>query len=93
MPTRLAAPVLMVDANKMHKIDTRNAENLFGMWQGENPMDVVVPFMTNVAVSSLFQVCGVDGRGSTVGEPQLEDMEQRDVLLRISTTAHHHADD
>ncbi|MCJ1288358.1 hypothetical protein MMC26_007713 [Xylographa opegraphella] len=33
MPTRLAAPVLMVDANKMHKIDTRNAENLFGMWQ------------------------------------------------------------
>ncbi|MCJ1477749.1 hypothetical protein MMC13_006422 [Lambiella insularis] len=33
MPTRLAAPVLTVDANKMHKIDTRNVENLFGMWQ------------------------------------------------------------
>ncbi|KAI9672974.1 MAG: hypothetical protein M1817_003138 [Caeruleum heppii] len=32
MPTRLAAPVLTVDAAKMHKIDTRNVENLFGMW-------------------------------------------------------------
>ncbi|KAI9818899.1 MAG: hypothetical protein M1827_007720 [Pycnora praestabilis] len=32
MPTRLAAPVLTVDAMKMHKVDTRNVENLFGMW-------------------------------------------------------------
>ena len=54
MPTRLAAPVVMVDANKMHKIDTRNAENLFGMWQGENPMDMRVGSMTNAAMASLF---------------------------------------
>ncbi|KAI9733974.1 MAG: hypothetical protein M1834_002631 [Cirrosporium novae-zelandiae] len=32
MPSRLAAPLLSVDANKMHKIDPSNAENLFGMW-------------------------------------------------------------
>ncbi|MCJ1480990.1 hypothetical protein MMC06_001146 [Schaereria dolodes] len=32
MPTRIAAPVLTVDAGKMHKVDTRNVENLFGMW-------------------------------------------------------------
>ncbi|KAI9672453.1 MAG: hypothetical protein M1829_004532 [Trizodia sp. TS-e1964] len=32
MPSRLGAPVLSVDAAKMHKVDTRNAENLFGMW-------------------------------------------------------------
>ncbi|MCJ1369551.1 hypothetical protein MMC20_000763 [Loxospora ochrophaea] len=32
MPTRIAAHVISVDAGKMHKIDTRNAENLFGMW-------------------------------------------------------------
>ncbi|KAI9748201.1 MAG: hypothetical protein M4579_007288, partial [Chaenotheca gracillima] len=32
MPSRLAAPVLTVDAAKMHKVDTRNVENLFGMW-------------------------------------------------------------
>lgn len=38
MPSRLAAPVLMVDAAKMHKVDTRNVENLFGMWTGETPL-------------------------------------------------------
>ncbi|KAI9702853.1 MAG: hypothetical protein M1836_008067 [Candelina mexicana] len=32
MPSRLAATVLTVDAGKMHQVDTRNAENLFGMW-------------------------------------------------------------
>ncbi|KAI9878702.1 MAG: hypothetical protein M1830_010746 [Pleopsidium flavum] len=32
MPSRLAAPVVTVDAAKMHKVDTRNVENLFGMW-------------------------------------------------------------
>ncbi|KAI9709664.1 MAG: hypothetical protein M1812_007642 [Candelaria pacifica] len=32
MPSRLAAAVLTVDAGKMHQVDTRNAENLFGMW-------------------------------------------------------------
>ncbi|KAI9811535.1 MAG: hypothetical protein M1832_000878, partial [Thelocarpon impressellum] len=32
MPSRLAAPVLTVDAAKMHTVDTRNVENLFGMW-------------------------------------------------------------
>ncbi|KAF7503019.1 hypothetical protein GJ744_004726 [Endocarpon pusillum] len=32
MPSRLAAPVLTVDAGKMHKVDPRNVESLFGMW-------------------------------------------------------------
>ncbi|KZF22510.1 DUF1752-domain-containing protein [Xylona heveae TC161] len=32
MAPRLAAPVLTVDAAKIHKVDTRNAENLFSMW-------------------------------------------------------------
>ncbi|MCJ1362680.1 hypothetical protein MMC16_001786 [Acarospora aff. strigata] len=35
MPSRLAAPVVTVDVAKMHKVDTRNVENLFGMWTGE----------------------------------------------------------
>jgi hypothetical protein len=34
MPSRLAAPVLTVDAGKMHKVDPRNVESLFGMWTG-----------------------------------------------------------
>jgi hypothetical protein len=35
MPSRLSAPVLKVDANLIHKVDTRNVENLFSMWTGE----------------------------------------------------------
>lgn len=35
MPVRLATPMLSVDPTKMHKVDTRNVENLFGMWTGE----------------------------------------------------------
>ena len=35
MPSRLSAPLLTVDAGKMHKVDTTNPENLHGMWMGE----------------------------------------------------------
>ncbi len=36
MPSGLGMPVLSVDAGKMRRIDTRNVENLFGMWSGEH---------------------------------------------------------
>ncbi|ESZ89785.1 hypothetical protein SBOR_9831 [Sclerotinia borealis F-4128] len=32
MPSRLNAPVLTVDAALIHKVDTRNVENLYSMW-------------------------------------------------------------
>ncbi|MCJ1463829.1 hypothetical protein MMC07_002438 [Pseudocyphellaria aurata] len=32
MPIRLEPAMLSVDAAKMHQVDTRNVENLFGMW-------------------------------------------------------------
>ncbi|TVY22107.1 hypothetical protein LHYA1_G009232 [Lachnellula hyalina] len=32
MPSRLDAPVLTVDVGLIHKVDTRNVENLFSMW-------------------------------------------------------------
>ncbi|PBP15511.1 hypothetical protein BUE80_DR013749 [Diplocarpon rosae] len=32
MPSRLSAPVLTVDVGLIHKVDTRNVENLFSMW-------------------------------------------------------------
>jgi len=32
MPSRLNTPVLTVDAGLIHKVDTRNVENLFSMW-------------------------------------------------------------
>jgi hypothetical protein len=35
MPSRLTTPVLTVDPAKIHEVDTRNAENLHGMWMGE----------------------------------------------------------
>ncbi len=35
MPISLQAPVLQVDANVIHKVDTSNPENLFSMWTGE----------------------------------------------------------
>ncbi|RDL37110.1 Uncharacterized protein BP5553_04543 [Venustampulla echinocandica] len=36
MPARLEAPVLTVDVGLIHKVDTRNVENLFSMWSGEH---------------------------------------------------------
>lgn len=35
MPSTLEAPVLQVDANVIHKVDTTNPANLFSMWTGE----------------------------------------------------------
>ena len=35
MPIRLESPLLSIDAGQLHKVDTRNVENLFGMWSGE----------------------------------------------------------
>ena len=35
MPSRLNTPVLTVDVGLIHKVDTRNVENLFSMWTGE----------------------------------------------------------
>ncbi|KAK3175149.1 hypothetical protein OEA41_002395 [Lepraria neglecta] len=32
MPVRLEIPMLSVDAGKMRNVDTRNVENLYGMW-------------------------------------------------------------
>ena len=34
MPVRLENPMLSVDAGRMRDVDTRNVENLFGMWSG-----------------------------------------------------------
>jgi hypothetical protein len=35
MPATLDTPVLTVDVGLIHKVDTRNVENLFSMWTGE----------------------------------------------------------
>lgn len=57
--------MLSVDAAKMHKVDTRNVENLFGMWTGEISLHSNrEAAILNVSIS-LFKMCRVDGRWST----------------------------
>lgn len=37
MPPCLATPVLQVDTNVIHQVDTQNPDNLFSMWTGKSP--------------------------------------------------------
>jgi hypothetical protein len=37
MPATLDTPVFTIDVGLIHKVDTRNVENLFSMWTGELP--------------------------------------------------------
>ena len=71
MPVRPGTLMLSVDAGKMHKVDTRNVENLFGMWTGTLISLLTSPFPgsspTNAArvVSPVFSKCAEsleDGR-------------------------------
>ena len=36
MPACLATPVLQVDTNVIHQVDTQNPDSLFSMWTGES---------------------------------------------------------
>lgn len=78
--------MLSVDAAKMHKVDTRNVENLFGMWTGEILLHSNHEASVLNVPTSLFKMCRLDGRWSTAREPKLADLESRDALLRITTT-------
>ena len=68
MPPGLETPVLSVDAGKLRRIDTRNVENLFGMWSGEqhpNCTRLDVFTNTNRAPFVVFSKCASsmeDGR-------------------------------
>ena len=68
MPPGLETPVLSVDAGKMRRIDTRNVENLFGMWSGEHDPNCtrLDLFMnTNRPLFAVFSKCASsmeDGR-------------------------------
>lgn len=51
MPSRLSTPVLTVDAAKMHKVDTANAQSLHGMWMGKCAMIVLILWLTLLVFS------------------------------------------
>lgn len=80
MPIRLATPLLSVDVGKMSKVDTRNVENLFGMWTGKSPPHLIETNGTDRA-PSVLEMCRVDGRWSPLGKPQLANLESRNVML------------
>ena len=85
MPSRLDTPVLTVDAALIHKVDTRNVENLFSMWTGEHlrrasgPRVGTSSELTNAF--SLLQVRRIIRGRSEAREPELEVMESGDLLL------------
>lgn len=47
MPTSLETPVLQVDTNVIHKVDTTNPENLYNMWTGNLPPSNLCPSYVN----------------------------------------------
>jgi Protein of unknown function (DUF3295)/Fungal protein of unknown function (DUF1752) len=73
MPSRLDTPVLTVDVSLIHKVDTRNVENLFSMWTGEHPfleLDAIWEFAN---MSSVFSRCA----GSLEEGRRLENLSWR----------------
>ena len=53
--------MLSIDAGKMHKVDTRNVENLFGMWTGEWSLHswskTESSLMSGLARATVFSKC------------------------------------
>lgn len=64
MPIRLETPMFFVHVEKMRKVDTRNAEHLFGLYSGMSPVSIAVPFDLLI-IPSVFSKCAdsmEDGR-------------------------------
>ena len=57
MSPRLNAPVLSVDIAKMHKIDPRNVESLYGMWTGKWPKLAQSGDATDLMPTTVFSKC------------------------------------
>ncbi len=80
MPSRLNTPVLTVDVGLIHKVDTRNVENLFSMWTGElTPLETGSVATTNVC--SVLKMRWLTRGGTKIGKPELAIMEQGNFLL------------
>lgn len=57
MPSRLGAPVLSVDADRIFEVDIRNAETLYGMWTGKAALGNFNLVVAAHNWHSLFQMC------------------------------------
>jgi len=78
MPLSLEAPVLQVDANVIHKVDTTNPANLFSMWTGEFDLAILIRRLgrrTDSYANSLCEVSRLRCPGEETREPELAVME------------------
>ena len=58
----METPMLKVDVAKMHKVDTKNVENLFGMWSGTGfHIRHILVSITNPLRRSLLKMRRIDG--------------------------------
>lgn len=71
---KLSTPVLTVDAAKIHKVDTTNTQSLHGMWLGRSPFKYETT-LENTNIHSLFEMCRLHGRRTTVRESYVASMD------------------
>lgn len=82
MPSSLATPVLQVDTNVIHQVDTQNPDNLFSMWTGKLTTFAFMRTVTRTDwVSSLCQVRRICRPRPPTREPKLALVDERDDLL------------
>jgi hypothetical protein len=85
MPQTLATPVLQVDANVIHQVDTNNPDNLHSMWTGKLKLPLLPSGSCSPFANSIFSLHQVRRRscpGSSIGKLELAPVEQRNILLR-----------
>lgn len=73
MAPTMATPVLVVDPDLIHKVDTRNVENLFSMWTGKNCHVVGPNLQTTNSFPIVFSKCA----GSVEQGRRLENLSWR----------------
>lgn len=71
---RLATPVLTVDTEKIHKVDTANAQSLHGMWMGKLICYLLCYYWliwadNYLLRNSVLEMCRLYGPGSSIGKP------------------------
>ena len=84
--SRLGTPVLTVDTEKIHKVDTANAQSLHGMWMGKLAllcnywifMEGKLIFVT----TSILKMCRLYGPRSSTRELELAAVDAGDLLRR-----------
>jgi hypothetical protein len=73
MPSCLATPVLQVDTNVIHQVDTQNPDNLFSMWTGESSTPVLLQWDARANNITVFAKCA----GSVQQGRRLENLSWR----------------